>query len=287
MTATFWEYDSRIGRRWNLDTKPNTSISPYACFANNPITFSDIYGDTLRVESESLEVMNNMVNSVATQYQSGLVIDKTHSGCSKDGGCFYQTIVGFDTIISSNEKKNEANATIQVDLELIITSKEMTYLQSVKPIEKQVQDIDTYGGAFTAGQNVYMSENFFTGDHSWFLTDKIEPKYEFYTDKYRHGETIPGIVVSWFGDETTNRERRNHFINASEAIGHEFHHRARLLRDETTLNVGLEENITRQFINEWGAYHGVPLRPFHQEDIYPGIFKETSPGFWEFQKSTR
>jgi hypothetical protein len=26
-TATFWEYDSRIGRRWNLDPKPTTGVS--------------------------------------------------------------------------------------------------------------------------------------------------------------------------------------------------------------------------------------------------------------------
>ena len=33
-TAEFWQYDSRLGRRWNLDPKPNISISPYAAFAN-------------------------------------------------------------------------------------------------------------------------------------------------------------------------------------------------------------------------------------------------------------
>jgi len=44
--ARFWEYDSRIGRRWNLDPKPNISISPYSTFANNPIWRSDILGDS-------------------------------------------------------------------------------------------------------------------------------------------------------------------------------------------------------------------------------------------------
>lgn len=45
-TAEFWEYDPRTGRRWNLDPKPNISISPYAAFANNPICLSDVKGDT-------------------------------------------------------------------------------------------------------------------------------------------------------------------------------------------------------------------------------------------------
>jgi len=44
-TAMFWEYDCRLGRRWNLDPKPQISISDYACFANNPVWFSDPAGD--------------------------------------------------------------------------------------------------------------------------------------------------------------------------------------------------------------------------------------------------
>lgn len=46
-TAQFWEYDARIGRRWNTDPKPNISISPYNCFAGNPILFSDQRGDSI------------------------------------------------------------------------------------------------------------------------------------------------------------------------------------------------------------------------------------------------
>ena len=44
-TATFWEYDARVGRRWNLDPKPVIGISEYACFGNNPIWYSDPLGD--------------------------------------------------------------------------------------------------------------------------------------------------------------------------------------------------------------------------------------------------
>jgi hypothetical protein len=48
-TAMYWEYDSRLGRRWNLDPKPQISISDYACFANNPILFTDPNGDEVGV----------------------------------------------------------------------------------------------------------------------------------------------------------------------------------------------------------------------------------------------
>ena len=49
-TAMYWEYDSRIGRRWNIDPKPNINFSPYSTFNCNPIWNSDRLGDTPRVQ---------------------------------------------------------------------------------------------------------------------------------------------------------------------------------------------------------------------------------------------
>jgi hypothetical protein len=51
MTAEFWEYDARLGRRWNVDPKPMASISVYVCFVNNPIWFNDIKGDSSVINS--------------------------------------------------------------------------------------------------------------------------------------------------------------------------------------------------------------------------------------------
>jgi hypothetical protein len=51
-TAMYWEYDSRIARRWNVDPKPNTTISNYAAFANSPLLFSDSKGDTISPKSD-------------------------------------------------------------------------------------------------------------------------------------------------------------------------------------------------------------------------------------------
>lgn len=45
-TAQYWEYDPRLGRRWNVDPKTKVFESPYACFDNNPIKYSDPNGDT-------------------------------------------------------------------------------------------------------------------------------------------------------------------------------------------------------------------------------------------------
>ena len=44
-TALFWEYDTRLGRRWNLDPKPHIGISDYSTFGDNPIANTDVNGD--------------------------------------------------------------------------------------------------------------------------------------------------------------------------------------------------------------------------------------------------
>ena len=61
-TAEFWEYDTRLGRRWNLDPKPNSSWSSYSTFGNNPVLMNDILGDTTKVyntQSDYLGTIND------------------------------------------------------------------------------------------------------------------------------------------------------------------------------------------------------------------------------------
>ena len=45
-TALYWEYDSRIGRRWNVDPVLKVGESPYLCFSGNPIFYADPLGNT-------------------------------------------------------------------------------------------------------------------------------------------------------------------------------------------------------------------------------------------------
>lgn len=45
LTAEFWQYDSRLGRRWNIDPVVKQWESPYACFSGNPIINADPNGD--------------------------------------------------------------------------------------------------------------------------------------------------------------------------------------------------------------------------------------------------
>jgi hypothetical protein len=43
-SAEYWMYDSRLGRRWNVDPVVKYHESPYAAFANNPIVYIDFIG---------------------------------------------------------------------------------------------------------------------------------------------------------------------------------------------------------------------------------------------------
>ena len=45
ITAKFWEYDSRIVRRWNIDPDVKPNESSYLCFGGNPIYHNDPDGD--------------------------------------------------------------------------------------------------------------------------------------------------------------------------------------------------------------------------------------------------
>jgi hypothetical protein len=44
-TAEFWEYDPRLGRRWNTDPVKKYWQSEYVCFSDNPILRTDPKGD--------------------------------------------------------------------------------------------------------------------------------------------------------------------------------------------------------------------------------------------------
>ena len=47
LSAEFWQYDTRLGRRWNVDPVFKEYESPYACFAGNPVRFADPKGDSI------------------------------------------------------------------------------------------------------------------------------------------------------------------------------------------------------------------------------------------------
>ncbi len=45
MTAEFWMYDARLGRRWNMDPVVHEEFSPFCVLFNSPIQWNDPFGD--------------------------------------------------------------------------------------------------------------------------------------------------------------------------------------------------------------------------------------------------
>ena len=72
-TAQYWEYDSRIGRRWNIDPVVYPQKSGYSTFNNNPVYFTDflgLYGSKGKAERARAKAQK-VGNEVGEVYQSG------------------------------------------------------------------------------------------------------------------------------------------------------------------------------------------------------------------------
>ena len=96
-TADFWEYDPRLGRRWNLDPIPIPFLSNYLCFGNDPIWHSDKLGNTFYTgnddqnEQHAQQTKDDIKGLAKTDNQKFIIFDKnrvkvdfTGSGLSKD-----------------------------------------------------------------------------------------------------------------------------------------------------------------------------------------------------------
>lgn len=69
-SALFWEYDPRIGRRWNIDPVAKQWESGYATFSGNPIAYSDKLGDNSKQE---VDKEKHTVTITANLHYSGSI----------------------------------------------------------------------------------------------------------------------------------------------------------------------------------------------------------------------
>jgi RHS repeat-associated protein len=104
-SAEFWQYDSRAGRRWNLDPVFKEHESPYACFANNPICFADPNGaDTING--------NKAIPAIKDLKKWAGQLDKQKSNIEemiKNRDKIYESIGDIDTKQEYSELMNDIN----------------------------------------------------------------------------------------------------------------------------------------------------------------------------------
>jgi RHS repeat-associated protein len=106
-TAQYWEYDSRIGRRWNADPIVKEWESPYATFGNNPVLMTDPLG---------LDWYKNK-KSGSVDYFKG---SKRHKGYGKSLGASYD---GYTNTSSGKKWMNgEANGKKTIWLDAVVVT---------------------------------------------------------------------------------------------------------------------------------------------------------------------
>lgn len=77
LTAQFWQYNSRLAIRFNLDPKPRIGFSPYSCLGNNPLIFIDPNGDTIVIDQKGYIQRQDMENG---SLKDNLVYMKNSTG---------------------------------------------------------------------------------------------------------------------------------------------------------------------------------------------------------------
>ncbi len=91
-TADFWEYDSRIVKRWNRDPVNKEWESPYAVFANNPIWFTDFNGADTGVKYGGAESANDVFSNIQNPKQGDKYTVYAGLTAEADGASIYEDV---------------------------------------------------------------------------------------------------------------------------------------------------------------------------------------------------
>jgi hypothetical protein len=101
-TAEFWQYDSRIGRRWNVDPVLKIHESPYMTFANNPIWCTDLNGsDTTKYYNNDGKLLMTVGNG-KSGYNRAMVVKDDKVKAIQEYASKYSTVLNSKTGISNN-----------------------------------------------------------------------------------------------------------------------------------------------------------------------------------------
>lgn len=129
-TAEFWQYDPRIGRRWNVDLIILPWQSSYATFNNNPIVFIDPKG----LQGERPEKNN---------------YDEDGDGCSgPDEGCQMGDTNSFGFYYSTNTTTVRPSLSF---IESVAFGTEVGMVTTFEFLYNLLPNVHTYGGSNEAG----------------------------------------------------------------------------------------------------------------------------------------
>jgi phosphopantetheine adenylyltransferase len=124
-TAEYWEYDSRLGRRWNLDPVDQVWMSNYSVLGNCPIFMVDINGDEFspKDKKEIKKYEKSLKNNLN-------YVDKEISKLNKNLSTKLNDLINPD--LNENERENISN-------EISKLSNEINQLRTIRDDLKQAQ----------------------------------------------------------------------------------------------------------------------------------------------------
>jgi RHS repeat-associated protein len=119
MTAEFWEYDTRLGKRWNIDpmSAEKPWMSPYHAFSNNPILNVDPNGawdsDFKDKDGKTVQHVDDGSNAVFQQTGKGVDVHYEFTGYSNQGGKDIIDEKTVTSVIQEQQKLNISNPDLQ------------------------------------------------------------------------------------------------------------------------------------------------------------------------------
>ena len=163
-TAKYWEYDTRLGRRWNLDPIYNTDISRYAVNGNNPIYYLDPNGDFKT--KFGANVYKFFHGGDVTQAQGGAHKGEWYVGKKVDGGAGKKGDgrTNLDEVVVSYEMKygwgdgSKAHPGNALDNGVDFVQRNVSDAWNSPLARYYIPDYYTFSGSFQTSSGIYMNE---------------------------------------------------------------------------------------------------------------------------------
>lgn len=154
-TAEFWQYDSRLGRRWNVD--PMMAYypwqSPYACFNNNPIYFADpsgFEGDPPKNDEKKGETFTDVNGKKRNVNCDAVEIVAKRRNFSGNGE--YPETSGYKD--SPSEEESALGKTIKGIAEVLRFVPGVSSIEDLVGVAKDPNDLSNYSDAVPITKNI-------------------------------------------------------------------------------------------------------------------------------------
>ena len=262
MTAEFWQYDSRLGRRWNVDPRPHVSVSAYSCFYNCPVLITDIKGDTGEVHARNRQEAGMILANIMIGFEVTFEEEWTEN---EDGSIDIKIwdAKSFDT--------DGSHKVLQPYISEVLNSDQTVDFMFEPDDPNNSDKTEVAGGMRThisddGKVTIYLAEKWITGNWG---RDLYRPRYEYLLREANSGDKVAYFLT---GNRAYAKRKRRE-IPFDEGLAHEIIHASRALTGAFVVGGDQinEENVTREVMNQWRKGMGFPPRGYEVWSSYLGV----------------